>query len=158
MSNLEKHAEFELRKAGLFDKDSDYGGMLGEAVMKLIRVHAAEGHSGGSHASVLHIFNIVADFKPLSTLTSDPEEWMKVDPDHYQAGTWQNKRKGTTFSRDGGKTHYDIDTPGSWHTCNNCRTHFPMGLVGIQRNETEWYCSEPCYLHGKDLIGSERET
>lgn len=29
MSNLVKHAERELFRAGLFDKDADYGGMIG---------------------------------------------------------------------------------------------------------------------------------
>ena len=43
--NLAKHAEYELRKAGLFDKDSDYGGMLGKAVMDIVKVFAKQGHS-----------------------------------------------------------------------------------------------------------------
>ena len=34
MSNLVKHAERELRKAGLFDQDSDYNGMIAEAIAK----------------------------------------------------------------------------------------------------------------------------
>jgi hypothetical protein len=156
MSNLEKHAEEEMRRAGLYDKDADYGGVIPEAVMKLVKTHAAEGHSGASHSLVLGIFIDVVNFRPLTPLTADPAEWIKVDPDHYQPGTWQNRRLGSAFSRDGGQTHYDIDTPGSWHTCNNCKTHFPIGLVGIQRNETEWYCSDSCLERGKDLIGSER--
>ena len=34
MSTIE-HAKQELKAAGLYDSDSDYGGMLAEAVMKL---------------------------------------------------------------------------------------------------------------------------
>ena len=36
--SLIKHAERELRLAGFFDKDSDYEGALGKAVMELIEV------------------------------------------------------------------------------------------------------------------------
>ena len=157
MSNMEKHAEDEMRRAGLYDKDADYGGMIPEAVMKLVKTHAAEGHSGGSHGLVMAIFNKVINFQPLTPLTPDPTEWTRVDPVQYQPGTWQSRRLPSAFSRDGGQTYYDIDKEGTWHTCNNCLTHFPIGLVGIQRNETEWYCSDPCLQRGKDLIGSSRE-
>lgn len=48
-----------LEYAGLFEKDSDYGGMLGWAVMRLVETHLAEGHSGASHEIALAIFNKV---------------------------------------------------------------------------------------------------
>ena len=38
VSNLEQHARHEVQLAGLFDKDSDYDGMLGDAVMGLIMI------------------------------------------------------------------------------------------------------------------------
>ncbi|NIO30179.1 MAG: hypothetical protein GTN75_00095 [Gemmatimonadetes bacterium] len=47
---LEQHARRELELAGLFDEDSDYGGMLGHSTMRLIEAFAAEGHSGMSAA------------------------------------------------------------------------------------------------------------
>lgn len=111
MSNLEKHAEEELRRAGLFDKDSDYGGMLAEAVMKLIRVHAAEGHSEFSHAQTLRIFNRVVNCKTLTPVTDDPAEWCNVSEHGSPDGKplWQNRRTPSLFSNDGGKTYYDID-------------------------------------------------
>lgn len=34
--SLKDHAKRELALAGLFDKDSDYAGMIGHAVMKMI--------------------------------------------------------------------------------------------------------------------------
>jgi len=54
-----KDAKKNLEMAGLLDKDSDYGGMIGEAVLKLINTHFDEGHSGMSHEYVLQIFNKV---------------------------------------------------------------------------------------------------
>jgi len=38
MSNLVEHAKRELTLAGLFNKDSDYGGMMGDSVMELMEV------------------------------------------------------------------------------------------------------------------------
>lgn len=110
MSNLVKHAEYELKLAGLFDKDSDYDGMLGDAVLQLVKVFAKQGHSGFSAGRTLAIFNEVANFKNLTPIGKDPDEWMNVS-EMSNGPTWQNKRRSTTFSRDGGKTWYDIDDP-----------------------------------------------
>lgn len=55
-----------LELAGFFDEDSDYGGMIGEAVKKLLLCHQAEGHSGASHYQTLRVFNHVATGKALT--------------------------------------------------------------------------------------------
>lgn len=55
-----------LELAGLFDKDSDYDGMLGKAVMKLIDTHFDEGHSGASHEMAVELFYRVAKGKALT--------------------------------------------------------------------------------------------
>ena len=101
MTNLEKHAEKELRLAGMYDKDADYGGALAPHVLALIKLFASEGHSGGSAGITLMVFNKLAEFKNLSPLTNDKEEWMEVG-----TGQWQNKRNGEAFSQDGGATYY----------------------------------------------------
>lgn len=111
MSNLVKHAEEELRRAGLFDADSDYGGKLGPAILKMVKVFAKEGHSGMSAHICLSAFDRVARYKTLGPITNDPEEW--TDVTHYggpdSPGIWQNRRDSTYFSNDGGKTGYTID-------------------------------------------------
>lgn len=61
-------AKRNLELAGLMSKDSDYEGMIGEAVCKLLDTHAAEGHSGASHYRTLQIFNLVAMGKTAFTL------------------------------------------------------------------------------------------
>lgn len=112
MGNLEDHAKRELELAGLFDKDSDYDGMLGEAVLELVKVFAKQGHSGFSAAMTLKLFNEVANFKPLTPIGKSKDEWMDVaEMTADGKGMWQNLRRSTTFSRDGGKTWYDIDDP-----------------------------------------------
>jgi hypothetical protein len=49
-----------LELAGWFDKDSDYEGMIGQAVKKLLEEHAKEGHSGSSHFLTVNLFKKVA--------------------------------------------------------------------------------------------------
>lgn len=111
MSNLIRHAEDEMMRAGLYDKDSDYGGMIPEAVMKLVRALASEGHSGGSHALTMQIFNRVANYHTLSPLTNDPAEWMEVSDmcPVEQRPVFQSRRDPSFFSNDGGKTGYSIN-------------------------------------------------
>lgn len=102
-SNLEEHAEEELRRIGAFSEEDDfYGGMTGQAVMELVKVFADQGHSGMSASLVLSLFNKVADFKPLSPLQGTDDEWIEVGPDVYQ-----NKRCGRVF-KEGGVAH-DIE-------------------------------------------------
>lgn len=108
MSNLINHAKYELDKAGMFDSDADYGGALAGAVMELIKVFADQHHSGMSAQMTIHLFTELASFRPLTPITSDPEEWGHV-ADTNEGPLWQNKRRGTSFSRDGGKTWYDIE-------------------------------------------------
>lgn len=106
--SLKEHAKYELEKVGLFDKDSDYGGMIGKAVMELIEKFSEQGHSEFSAMQVLAIFNKLASFKPLSKITSDPDEWNDVSGMSGKP-MWQNKRCSSSFSEDGGKTWYDLN-------------------------------------------------
>ena len=132
MSNLEKHAEDELRRAGLFDKDSDYGGMIGEAVMMMIRVFAEEGHSGFSAKMTCDVFDRLARFKTLTPITSSPDEWMEVGEDmraDKKVPVWQNRRQSSCFSNDGGKTYYDI-----YANDNNRELVKLIGDIKAQRN------------------------
>ena len=109
ISNLHDHAKKEISLAGLFDKDSDYGGMIGEAVMELIDTFAKQGHSGFSAQLTLAVFNKVADFKPLSPITNDPDEWNDVSEYGSDNTMWQNNQSPNLFSNDGGKTWWDVD-------------------------------------------------
>jgi hypothetical protein len=110
MSNLIAHAERELREAGLFDKDSDYEGKLGHAVMELVRVFAKQGHSGFSARQVIRIFSSVANYELLNPLKNPIETGEYMDVGSYL----QSTRRHSVFSADGGKTWYDIDKRPSW--------------------------------------------
>ena len=102
MSNLVNHAKAELERAKLFGDGDFYGGMMGDAVMKLINVFADEGHSGMSASLAVNIFEKLARFEPLTPLTGDDDEWVEVGP-----GVFQNKRCSHVFKENG--QAYDID-------------------------------------------------
>lgn len=111
MSNLVTHAKRELERAGYFDKNSDYGGMLGDAVLELIEKFSEQGHSGYSAADTINLFNKLATYQALMPLTDDPEEWVEVGYD-----LWQNSRNSKAFSKDGGKTYTVLDDNGGPYT------------------------------------------
>jgi hypothetical protein len=120
--SLTQHAEFELRRAGMMDKSSDYEGMVGYAVLDLVRTFAAQGHSGGSAMQTIALFTHLAKYQTLTPLTADKDEWNLVG-----SGMWQSRRKPSVFSGDGGKTWYCIDKPKGffaglrWHLIDRRR-------------------------------------
>lgn len=100
--SLTEFAKDELTRAGLFDKDSDYGGMLGDAVMKMIEQFADEGHTGFSATLAVQAFSKLASYQPLTPLTGEDDEWTEVGD-----GVFQNRRSPRVF-KEGGQA-YDID-------------------------------------------------
>lgn len=109
-AGLIDHAKEELDRVGLFDKDSDYGGLIGKAVMELMKCFSNQGHSGFSANMVLDLFGRLGKYKTLSPITDDSEEWVEVSEEYGgEKGVWQNKRNPAIFSENGGKTWYDVD-------------------------------------------------
>jgi len=63
-SPLQMYAYEWLNNHGLFDEDSDYDGMVREAVLELVKTFAEQGHSGFSARMVRFLFNqILSDFE-----------------------------------------------------------------------------------------------
>ena len=100
--SLLDYARRELKFAGLFEKDSDYGGALGKDVLKLVKVFAQQGHSGMSASMVLAAFCKVASYLPLAPLTGEDSEWNEVS-----RGIFQNRRCSRVFKENG--EAYDIE-------------------------------------------------
>lgn len=65
-SNLQEWARSEIAKVGLADPDSDYNGMIGVAVLQLIKVFAAQGHGGFSAGLTIEAFKRLASYQSLS--------------------------------------------------------------------------------------------
>ncbi len=109
---LVEHAKRELQLAEMFYKDADYSGEVAHSVMELIEVFAKQGHSGMSAALTLELFAVLARFNPLTPLNSNPDDWFDIT-EMSGSPKWQSKRKPSAFSRDGGKTWYDLDERAS---------------------------------------------
>ena len=104
---LIEHAKMELQMVGAFDKESNYEGEIGKAVMELIDIFSKQGHSGNSAGIVRTIFNKLANYEPLMDITGKDEEWGDVR-DFGDGKSWyQNKRCSALF-KDGidGKPYY----------------------------------------------------
>ena len=100
-SNLVKHAKYEL---ALIGEDPEFI----EGYLKMIRIFSDMGHSGGSASVFIPTLNALLQFKNLKPLTSNPEEWQRLTHEIWPdpQATWQNRRNGEAFSKDGGKTYY----------------------------------------------------
>ena len=105
MSDFLNFARSELERAGLFDEDSAYGGMMGPAVMNMIEQFADEGHSGASASIAISIFEKLARFQPITPLTGADDEW--AEP-YEEGGARQNKRCPHVFKGADGRA-YDMD-------------------------------------------------
>lgn len=105
MSNLIEYAKSELdRIYKEEDLKEPYNKMAYDSIMVLITTFSNQNHSGFSGSYVLSAFSKLADFKPISPLTGEPDEWDKID-DH----TWQNKRCSSVFKDSEDGQAYDID-------------------------------------------------
>lgn len=101
MSNLVDHARRELERV-----ESDP--WIIEGMVKVVQAFADMGHSGGSAMVCIPMLNDLLQFKNLSPLTDDPEEW--IDQTEMTAtpnvSLWQSKRNSEAFSLNRGKTYY----------------------------------------------------
>lgn len=100
------HAKRELEIAGLFGKDSDYGGMMGTAIIDMMKLFSMEGHSGFSAGMATSIFEKVSRFEPLTPLTGADDEWTDV-AERDGKPLFQNKRCSHVFKE--GDYAYDIN-------------------------------------------------
>lgn len=128
MATETERAIKELELAGLFDKDSDYDGMTGNDVKKLLEVFQAQGHSGASAGLVASIFNKLATGGILSPLTGKEDEWVDVSEPSGKP-MFQNNRASHIFAADCyGKNAFDIngktleDPAGNNWSNSSCHT------------------------------------
>ncbi len=115
-SELINHAKKELSIAGYnidvdidsINSDTDYANMIAKGALELINVFSNQNHSGMSAGLVLQLFNKLVNFENLSDITSNPDEWTDVS-DISREPLWQSKRNPSLFSKDGGKTWYNVN-------------------------------------------------
>ena len=106
-SSLVEHAKRELELSGQTAEDSAYAA----SIVAAVAAFALYGHSGGSAGIAIMQLHKLLQFRTLSPLTSDPDEWVdQGGPSGYPL--WQNKRDSAAFSKDAGKTWYYVDDRG----------------------------------------------
>ena len=111
MSNLVKFAEHELDLIGLTNED-EYDGAMRKHLLHMIEEFSEEGHSGLSASYAIMCLKRLLDWKPLTALTGEDDEWNDVT--QYGDGTvlYQNKRYSAVFKDKDGA--YDISGKVFW--------------------------------------------
>jgi len=110
--SLQTFAYDQLQQAGLFDKDSDYEGLLGKAIFELIQCFCKQGHSGYSAPFVNTIFNKLANYEPINEI-KNPMLYNEYEDISSMSCVEKNTMLQSTiipnlFSSNGGKTWYLI--------------------------------------------------
>jgi len=115
--NLKEYALKEFRLAGWIDENGKYNDEMQELmcnhILQLLEVFANEGHSGFSAKYALDIFNRIANWKPISPLTGEDDEWNDIR-EYGGNPVFQNKRYSSVF-KDKDGTAYDVDGKVFWY-------------------------------------------
>ena len=110
---LVSYAESELDRIGMTE-DGDMNGMMRKHLLHMVHEFAEEGHSGFSASYALQCLRKLLNFKPLSPLTGEDDEWTEVTQisgyPHFQ-----NKRCGSVFKNGKDGEAYDIDGKVFWY-------------------------------------------
>lgn len=107
------YAERELDLIGLTaDSEDEMNVAMRKHILHMCNEFAEEGHSGYSASYALRILVRLLDWKPLTPLTGEDDEWNEVGEN-----LWQNKRASDVFKTpDGaywgcGRVFWEWDTP-----------------------------------------------
>ena len=112
MSNLINYAKDEMDLIGLReDSEDEMNRAMREHILQMVKVFSDEGHSGFSANYALAILKKVLDFKPLSALTGEDDEWLEVADELYQ-----NKRASNVFKDKDGAYWSDGIVFWEWFT------------------------------------------
>ena len=113
MSNLISYAESELNRIGMTeDSPDEMNVMMRKHIVHMIKEFSEEGHSGFSGRYALNILTKLLDFKPLTPLTGEDDEWHDVS-EYSGKTTFQNIRCSSVFKNANGEC-YDIDGKVFW--------------------------------------------
>ena len=109
--SLVQFAERELDLMGLTNED-EYDSAMRNHLLRMVKEFAQEGHSGFSAAYAISCLTRLLDYKPLTALTGEDDEWNDVT--QYSDGTilYQNKRCSSIFKDKDGA--YDINGKVFW--------------------------------------------
>jgi len=110
--SLVSYAESELDRIGMTD-DDDMNGMMRKHLLHMVKEFSEEGHSGFSATYALQCLTKLLNFKPLSPLTGEDDEWVDVSNVSGEP-MFQNKRCSSVFKHGKDGEAYDIDGKVFW--------------------------------------------
>lgn len=133
MSNLVEFAQNELNILLKNCTDSESLKMqkvMNDDIMEIVKKFASQGHSGFSAQYALNLVTRLLQYKPITPLTGEDEEWVELDYGDDLA--YQNKRCPQIFKQKDGKI-YDVegkvfssDNGHSWYTSKDSRVYIEM--------------------------------
>jgi len=109
--SLVDYAENELNILGLTE-DDEMSGAMRKHLLHMVQEFANEGHSGFSANYALSLLKKLLDYRPLSPLTGEDDEWVDVSKESGHE-LWQNKRRFSIF-KDGSGNTFDIEGKVFW--------------------------------------------
>jgi hypothetical protein len=94
-----------------------------KAILNAVKAFSEYGHSGSSAFFGMHLLHELLQFRNLTPLTNDPDEWIHhaEEVSGVEKGVWQSTRCSEAFSNNGGKTFYllsegaNFQNPKPWH-------------------------------------------
>ena len=89
--------ELDIIEAGCKEENElKFQKMIDENIIELVKVFESQGHSGGSAAYMIRVLTRLLNFKPVTPLTGQDDEW---DEPYSSDNNQQNKRCGTVFRK-----------------------------------------------------------
>lgn len=97
--SLVQHAENELNRllVGCEDPESkEMQEMINGNILEVVKVFSEQGHSGFSAGYAIRMISKLLNYKPITPLTGEDDEWNEVG-----TGVFQNKRCSEVFKENG---------------------------------------------------------
>ena len=124
MSNLVEFAQEELNRIIESCKDDKEGYNMQQAInkniMDIIKMFSDQGHSGMTASYTISMLNRLLNYKPITPLTGEDDEWTKLDYGDRLA--YQNKRCPSVFKDSQGRAYdaearvFSDDNGHTWYT------------------------------------------
>ena len=110
--SLVSYAASELDRIGMHEGD-DINGVMRKHLIHMVEEFSKEGHSGFSANYALQCLTKLLNYKPLSPLTGDDDEWTDVS-DLSGETMFQNKRYSAVFKNGKDGEAYNIGGKVFW--------------------------------------------
>jgi hypothetical protein len=142
MSSL-KYAESELDRIGMTDDSTDEMNLaMRKHILHMIKEFADEGHSGFSASYAIGILTKLLEFKPLTPLTGEDDEWTNVSDRGTGDVMYQNKRYSAVFKDGKDGEAYNIDGKVFWEWCEMPLEPDEEGYPGTRKFKSYYTCRD----------------